>query len=412
MNKKNITVITGFYYPEDTAIGLYTTQFCEFLMKKGYSIKVITGFPNYPKWEIFADYKNLKKFYSEKNKGIEIIRYKQFIPKKATIISRVLMMFSLFFGTFINVFKIKKTDLVICIVPFTSSILPSLLLSTKNNAKLWVHVQDFEFDLALDSGILKKDNLFFKMLKKTIFFFEKKLLNSADIVSSISYSMIKKAQEKSTHKNPYFFPNWISSSKINPTEYKHHDFINKDKFTLLYSGNIGEKQDWLFLEKFCSIVNDKDNIEIIVVGNGAFLNNLKKLLAGYLFVYFYEPIPYNELNNLLCSTDIHFLFQKTDIIDTVMPSKILGMMASEKPSIITGNEKSEVLSLINKSKGGFYFCSNDVEEVYKKIIELKNSIDIRNEIGKNARKFVLETFSEETILANFSNQIKDILDEN
>ena len=41
---KNITVIGINYYPEDSAIGLYTTQKVEALASKGHSVTVITGF--------------------------------------------------------------------------------------------------------------------------------------------------------------------------------------------------------------------------------------------------------------------------------------------------------------------------------------------------------------------------------
>ena len=61
--QKSITIVTGFYFPEDTAIGLYTTQFSKFLVKQGYEVKVITGFPNYPQWKIHVQYKNLPSFY-------------------------------------------------------------------------------------------------------------------------------------------------------------------------------------------------------------------------------------------------------------------------------------------------------------------------------------------------------------
>ena len=54
---KNITVIGINYYPEDSAIGLYTTQKAEALASKGHNVTVITGFPYYPAWKIKDEYK-------------------------------------------------------------------------------------------------------------------------------------------------------------------------------------------------------------------------------------------------------------------------------------------------------------------------------------------------------------------
>lgn len=406
---KTITVITAFFYPEDTAIGLYTTQFSRFLAEKGYQVKIVTGFPNYPQWKIHQNYSTLPSYYSETVEGIEIIRYKQYIPETVNFKGRVLMMLDLFYGTFVNLRKVKNTDLVICIVPFTISILPALFLSKIRKSKLWVHIQDFEFDLALDSGIVKNNNLLLKLFKSVIVSFEKKMLNSANIVSSISFSMMNKIKEKAVKSESYYFPNWVSSEKINPETSSKHPIINPDKFTLLYSGNIGEKQDWDFLQNLCTVIKPEDNIEIVIVGDGGFKKTLEEKLKSYLFVKYFDPVPYEELNDLLCSANAHFLFQKTEVVDTIMPSKILGMMASKIPSIISGNKNSEVLTIINQSDGGFYFSEKDVMPVYKTILELKTNPNLSKEIGEKARSYILNKFSENQILEDFSNKINSVL---
>ncbi len=407
--KKAITIITPFYYPEDTAIGLYTTQFSEYLVKKDYKVTVITGFPNYPEWKIHASYSQLPHYYTEEFNGIEIIRYKQYVPKTVNFKGRVLLMMTLFYGIFRNLSKIKKTDLVVCVLPFSVNIIPSWFLSKKRKAKLWVHVQDFEFDLVLDSGVVKNNNLLFKIFKKTLLFFERKMLNSADIVSSISFSMLDKVRLKSKHQEPFYFPNWVSSEKINPNTSSKHSLIPAEQFTLLYSGNIGEKQNWPFLEDLCRQISASDGIKIVVVGDGSYKNKLKEQLRQHAFVTFSDPVPYEELNDLLCSADVHFLFQKNEVVDTVMPSKILAMMASAKPSIITGNKSSEVASIINQSEGGFYFSDDKVQTVYEKLLELKGNPSLCEQTGAKARTYVLEKFSEEMILEKFCAKIEEIV---
>jgi len=406
---KNITIITSFYFPEDTAIGLYTTQFSKYLSKRGYDIKIITGFPYYPAWNIFESYQKHPHLYSEKIDEIEIYRYKQFVPEKVTFRGRIKMMFSAIYGTFCNLKKINNTDLVICIVPFTLSILPAYILAKRKKAKLWVHIQDFEYDLALESGIVKKNNLVSKLFKNCVLGFERLLLNRATLISSISMNMLSKICDKSKHDSPYFFPNWVSSEKINPEVSKKHPIINTDKFTLLYSGNIGEKQNWNFLYDLCQVISPTENIEIVIVGDGGFKNTLIEKLKDFAFVKYYDPVPYEELNDLLCSANVHFLFQKTDVLDTVMPSKILGMMASKKPSILSGNIKSEVLTVINQSQGGFYFSENDIKPVFQTILELKNNPTLCLEMGEKARSYILNKFSEDNILASFEEKINSLL---
>ena len=42
-------------------------------------------------------------------------------------------------------------------------------------------------------------------------------------------------------------------------------------------------------------------------------------------------------------------------MDAVMPSKVLGMMASSKPSLIIGNDNSEIKTIFNSCCPGMFF---------------------------------------------------------
>ena len=411
MKSKKITIITANFYPEDTAIGLYTSQFAEHLKNNSFDVTVLTGFPYYPKWKIPANYRDKSRFYVEYKEGIKIIRFKQYVPSKVTFLNRVLMILSFNFGLFINLFKLKKSDLVICIVPFTTNCFIAKLYSFIYNAKLWIHLQDFEFDLLIDSGIGSKKSFITKLFFKILLKIERILLNSADVVSTISNSMMKKVREKSNQKDVFFFPNWVSIDNINPEKSKKHTYFNPLKYNLLYSGNIGEKQDWDFFIEFCKLININDNIEITIVGNGGYHEKLIERAGAFEFIQFKDVVPYSELSDLLCSTDIHFLFQKSEVVDSVMPSKLLGMMASTKPSIVTGNENSEVNSILTNSKGGYYNSSNNPNEIYDKIIELKNNSEKSLEMGINARVFVEREFSSDTVLHSFLTKVNQVIDE-
>ena len=160
---KNITIIGINYFPEDSAIGLYTTQKAEYFTKKGYNVTLITGFPYYPQWRILNEYKSKPFFFKETINGVNILRFRQYVPSNPTFFKRVLHLLSFTFGSIINLFKTPKPDLVISIVPFTSSILLGWFLKLIYKSKLWVHVQDFEFDIAAQTGQGTKTSGIFKI---------------------------------------------------------------------------------------------------------------------------------------------------------------------------------------------------------------------------------------------------------
>ncbi|MCD2258229.1 WcaI family glycosyltransferase [Psychroserpens luteolus] len=398
MKKNNVTVIGVNYSPEDSAIGLYTTQKAEYLVSKGYNVSIITGFPYYPQWKIRLDYKDKKRWYKEVINEVTVYRYKQYVPSNPSFSKRIIHLLSFTFGNIINLFKIDRPDHVICIVPFTSSILLGWFLKLRYRSKLWIHIQDFEFDAAIDSGLLSSNkSIFIKM----ILWLERVLLKKADTISTISNGMLKKLNSKVNNRKTYYLTNWLDTSKFRVKTDKTHAHLTSEKFKILYSGNIGAKQDWDFFFKVLDQLQSLSDIEVIVVGEGAEKEKVVEKIKTYDFVKHFNLVPYEELPLLLSSADVHFLFQKSDVIDTVMPSKLLGMMASSKPSIVTGNKDSEVATVYKDSQGGYYFSDNSVDEVVNCIKTLKSDKSLCENLGENAETYVVKNYSKENILDRF-----------
>ncbi|GAA4273208.1 WcaI family glycosyltransferase [Aquimarina gracilis] len=406
LTSKKITLIGVNFYPEDTAIGLYSTDMARYFVEKGHTVNVVTGFPYYPQWRIKDSYKKKSSFYQEEVDGIRIYRYKQYVPKKPNFIKRIFHLIDFTIGSWFNLFKIKETDIVISIVPFTSTILLGWILKKRRKANLWVHVQDFEFDAALQSGVTKSSKGIKTLIFKILFGIEKWLFSKADIASTISNTMLKKLDRKAKAES-FFLPNWIDANKINPESAQKHAYLNSNKFKILYSGNIGDKQNWEFFLEFIKEL-DTERTEIIVVGDGAKKEWLLDKIKEYNFVKYFSPVPFEELSDLLCSADLHILFQKEDVIDTVMPSKLLGMMASATPSLVTGNIQSEVKKVLDESRGGYYLSEANVNQVMNVVNNLVDDKTVSQEMGLKAREYIVNRFSKNKILETLNNKLEEV----
>jgi colanic acid biosynthesis glycosyl transferase WcaI len=397
----NITIISNHYSPEDSGIGLYSTGMAEFLAKK-HDVEVIAATPYYPQWKIHPEYQKKGLFSQEVINGVNILRFKQYTPEIPTFIGRILQMTHFFMGSFVNVFKIKKNDIVIVVMPFTISAVLGWMITIFRGGKLWIHVQDFEFDAAFETGLSKKTGL----LPKIIFRIESLIFNRANCVSTISNGMLKKLATKSNTKM-HFFPNWIDHSKINPDLAKPSSIFDASKFNILYSGNIGAKQDWDFFIDFVGKCKEIKQVHIHLIGEGAKRKEVVEKIKSFENCTYYLPVRYEELNDLLCNADLHLLFQKDTVVDTVMPSKILGMMASAKPSIVTGHENSEVKYNFEISDGGFYFYDvNKMEQIIETVKKLIENPFQSENMGINSRKFVIDKYSMEKVLGQFQKDIE------
>jgi len=400
---KSITFIGLNYAPEDTAIGLYSTQMVEALTKAGAQVHVITAMPYYPQWEIQPPYHKADHYLKEEHEHVTVYRYKQYVPRSPTFVKRVLHLLSFSWGSWHNLRKIHEVDLVISIIPFTSSAYLGNQHARKHKVPHWIHIQDFEFDAALQSGVSRSSK---KQIFNQLFKIEARILKKATTVSTISHLMIKKLKSKT--KTPTFYlPNWIDLEEIKTDASARHPYLQSDKFKLLYSGNVGDKQDWEFFSAFAKAIPPQD-MEIIIVGAGSKMAWLKNNVQQEN-VHYHDPVPYADLSNLLSSADAHFLFQKKDVIDTVMPSKLLGMMASGKPSLVLGNKDSEVRTVIEESKGGFYMSDYDVEKATDLLKQWKSNHSLSIEMGNQAKAYVFYHFSRKQILDQWIGKLKALI---
>ncbi|MEP0263372.1 WcaI family glycosyltransferase [Dokdonia sp.] len=402
----HITLVGLNFFPESTAIGLYSTQLAQYLEAHDVQLDVITAFPYYPQWKIAPEYQDKSSYFKEELGTINLYRYKQYVPANPTFLKRIIHILSFTWGSFWNLWKIKKCDIVISIVPFTSATLLGYIQKKRFKAKSWIHIQDFEFDAAFQSGLTKSGEQKGGLIYRCLMQLEKSLFSRADRVSTISHMMLEKLQKKTTAPT-YFLPNWIDEKQIDPAFAKAHPYLITEKYKILYSGNIGDKQDWDFFMKIVNAI-DFDRFEIIIVGDGAKRGWLEQEIKSYTGITLYPPVPYEDLSDLLCSTDVHILFQKPEVVDTVMPSKILGMMASAKPSIITGHAQSEVAQAMTISEGGYYSSEKGIEVVMEQLETLVNNSNLAEKMGVKARDYVVSNFAKDKILTTFLEQLSQL----
>lgn len=392
-------LISPFFYPDEIGIALYNKLTVEYLLEKKQDVSIITAVPYYPEWKIKQPYDKAKLFSREKYLAATVFRVKHFVPKKPTALKRVLQLLHFTLLSLRYVFSAPKDCKIIVVSPFTSGIITALVIKLFRGGKIWCHVQDFEFDAAAATFTFKR---FIKPLYKI----ESFLFNRCDKISTISNAMFEKLKNK-TNTPAILFPNFINVESFKNTKDEPHPYyLETGRPQLLYSGNLGEKQDWDFFQSFCQEVID--DIDITVVGNGAMGDNLKDKLKGLSNIRFFNLVPYSELPQLLCSFDGHILFQKKEVIDSVMPSKLIAMMLSGKPSFLYGNPLSESKLVVEESRGGIFYSGNSVKELSEMVIDLLADDKKRESMGNAAKRYAQLHFSDKNILRDFENNLKHL----
>jgi colanic acid biosynthesis glycosyl transferase WcaI len=340
------------FHPELTGIGKYTGEMAAYLNRQGHQVRVVTTAPYYPYWKTQPGYQWWNYRY-EAWSGVDVYRCPLWVPRQPSGLKRLLHLFSFALSSFpILLGQLRwKPDLVLCIAPAFFSAPFAWLAARLSRAKTWLHIQDFELDAATSLGMLRADHLLARWAARG----EGWLLARFDRVSTISERMLARLLQKGVNsERTVLFPNWVDTNEIfplqaSPSSLRETLGIPADCTIILYSGNMGKKQGLESLVLAARELQAHSNLRFILCGDGAARPELEMAARDLSNVQFLPLQPPETLNLLLNSTDIHILPQRADAADLVMPSKLLGMLASGKAVIATANPGTEIGNVVGQT---------------------------------------------------------------
>jgi len=394
------------FAPELTGIGKYTGELAEYLVHKNFNLRVITAFPYYPQWKITDGYES-RMYRKEEWNGIEIYRVPLWVPNQPTGLKRIIHLLSFTICSIPVVLKqiSWSPDIVFSIIP-TLFISPlALMLSALSGAKSWLHIQDFEVELAFKLRIIPENG----KISSIISTIEKRIYTYFDKISTISQHMMDTLQKKGvSQEKTYFFPNWVDCEKIYPLpEYpslRYELGYSDDQFVVLYSGNLGRKQGLELLPIVANLLRDDTQVKFLICGDGAARSELMEQSLHVPNLQLLPLQPEERLNELLNLADVHVLPQREESADLVMPSKLTGMLASGKPVIATGKGGSEVSRVI--SEVGYLVNPGNPEVLVNAIKDLAANKEKREHLGSLGRKYVQEHWEKEKVLIELIKEVK------
>ncbi len=397
------------FWPEPTGIGKYSGEMVRFLQSAGHQVTVVTTPPYYPHWQIQPPYDRQKGLQYETWNGASVIRCPLYVPARVTGLKRIIHLLSFRFSAqAVTLKELKKQpDLVFAVQP-------TLFAAALANARIggrrpltWLHTQDFELDAALNLGILQR----IPFLESFARNWEKHVYSKFDVLSTISHAMEARLIEKNVPREKIrFFPNWIDTEQIFPlsseNKYRKELLIPADEIVLLYSGSIGQKQGAEVLIEAFKLLPQKQHFHLVICGEGPGKEPLQDLSEGVANIHFLPVQPVESLNELLNMADIHLLPQRAGAADLVMPSKLLGMLASGRPVIAACLEGSELHNIVKDT--GVSVPPENAGELAKAIVTLTSSRALREELGDKGRMYVTAHFSKATVLGIINSQFTEL----
>ena len=330
---KEILIISNYYPPEKGAAANRIEQLALKLHQNNYKVSVICPLGNYPKGELFPEYKG-KFSVTENRDNITVKRLWIYPSVSKNLIVRIISVLSFSLSLFFYLlFKKTPQKVVVQSPPLLLSFISVLVLSLKNK-KIILNISDLWPLAAIELKALKKNSFSHKFS----LFLERFIYRKATLIIGQSNEIITHVKSLFPKKECYLYRNF-PDHKIEKMELL---FDENPTIKIFYAGLLGIAQG---VYELCEKIDlNRLNIELHLFGDGAEKNQIEALISSEKGknIFFHGMMERNDLHEKLKSFDIAIVPLKTRIYGSV-PSKIFEYGSLGFPILYFGGGEGETI---------------------------------------------------------------------
>ena len=392
-----ILVVCQHYYPEPFRL----PDICETLVRRGHSVTVVTGTPNYPEGNIYKGYERGAKA-DEMLNGVRVHRC-PLIPRKTGVIYRVLNYYSFALSSDLYLRRVKEDFDVVFVNQLSPVMMAHGALNwAKRNGKRCVLYCLDQWPESLLAGGIRKGSAVYNLFLGV----SRRIYGRADdiLVTSRGFATYFDKVLKLGHKKLRYLPQYaedlFDDVSASTEEKKQVDF--------LFAGNVGQLQSVETIVEAARLLKDDEKIHLHIVGSGVALDHCKELAEGLTNITFHGRRDVTEMPKFYAMADALLITLKHDpVLSETLPGKVQSYMAAGKP--VVGAIDGETARLVNEEAFCGICCgAEDAEGLADAIRETAADSARRAEYGENARRYYKEHFRKE----RFFETLEAVLQEN
>lgn len=395
-----VLIVSQYYYPEQFQINEIAPE----LVRRGHDVTVVCGLPNYPRGVIFEGYENR---FNEEIAGVKVIRCKN-VPRGHTPLSLVKNYFSFYKNANRVVDSLPRDfDVVISyqLSPITMA-LPAVRYKERTGAPLLLYCLDIWPESA-KSTLKGPLSLFYVIARKL----SKIAYQNCNRILVTSRPFIKYLSEENQVpvKRFGYLPQHADDSLLE----QDLSSVDNGVADFMYAGNIGKGQHLETLVEAATIIGNRSDYIIHIVGEGSRKEAIEALVKEKglqnNFIFYGNqkrsdmPTYYKKADALL------LLLRQVNAVGLTMPGKLQVYMTLHKPIIAAINGAAK--EVIEESRSGSCVPALDAKglaALMKHFIEHPRDY---KECGDYAAKYFKEHFTLKNYVDGLEEELNNTIKE-
>jgi glycosyltransferase involved in cell wall biosynthesis len=376
--------------------------FARELVRQGFEVEVVTGFPNYPGGHVYKDYK-IKLIQRECIDGVQITRLPLYPSHDQSAIKRVINYASFAASALVyGLFMARRANVMYAYhPPLTVGIAVSLIRWVRG-IPLVYDIQDMWPDTLSATGMLNNPRAL--ALVGYVCDWVYKRVDQLVVLSPGFKRLLLQRGVPECKINVIY--NWSDESALmSPAGTVGAAFPGADRFRVVFAGNMGQAQALDAVLDAAVILQARGSrASFVMLGGGVEVNRLKtrayELKLGN--VVFLPLVPMSEVGAFLALADVLLVHLRKDpLFEITIPSKTQAYMAVGKPLLMAVN--GDAADLVRQAKCGLTVESESPEDLADSVVALERMpvLELKT-MGENARRFYREVLSLKLGVAKFA----------
>lgn len=403
-----ILQLAGYFFPEKAASIYLEENRYEAFSEAGFKTIVYAARPQRGLTEEeYQKYKH-KKLEMMYNGGVEVHRFAMYREGKNAFL-RALRYFLISIIQFWKGVWAKDIDLIyVASTPPTQGALAALVKKIKKVPFVY-NLQDIFPDSLAGTGLANRGGFLWKIGRAI----ENFTYRNADKIIVISQDFKKNIMAKGVPEDKIVVVyNWVDQNAVKDiprSENKLFAMYNLDpsKFYITYNGNIGLTQNMDMLLEVAKSLEANDNIRFVLVGNGAYLEQVKHIVKEREIdnVYILPFQPYEDISHVFSLGDVSLVISKPGVGENSVPSKTWSIMSASRP-VLANFDENELKTIIEENNCGIFTKAGDKVAFTDAILKLYYDRELCKEYGRNGRRFVMDNLTRDAGTKKYVDVIK------
>lgn len=354
-----VLIVSQYFTPE---IAHIPSQLARGLAARGHSVRVLTGFPNYPEGRIYPGYRQRWR-QRERIGEVDVLRVPLFMDHSSSALRRMLSYTSFAASSATAGGFARGADVVYVYATQMTPALGPWLRRLVGGAPYVLHVQDLWPDSITGSSLVGS-RLGEVVINRLLNPWLTSVYRHSSAVIAIAPTMIETLKARGVEPDrAHLVYNWSPVESEPPGESGTPSVQDRSATTVLYAGNIGDMQDLETAVRAAHASRDA-GVRLLLVGDGTAGPHLRGLVQSLnaTNVEFKDWVPPSEVLPLYRQSDYALVSLKDmPAFRGTIPSKFQMALSAGVPVVTT--VQGDVRDIVEQNRVGFTADAESVDSL-------------------------------------------------